>query len=198
MKNDPINHTQSFNRQISLPCSCTFQPQKVGQILVCNCQKRYPSESSHLRYSLDAFWMHHLCLGRQQVQQYAILAKKQALCHNLEELNYTIITINFIKYLEKKFIGNYIMNTFECKYHSIDTTSTLNTLVNSPTSHFSNHLKTRRNVINSEIYICLFLIEPTLKIYKENKPLEQACHGLLGSQNQWHRISLLLCWQEQV
>ena len=73
------------------------------------------------------------------------------------------------------------MNTFEYRYHSIDTTSTLNTLVNSPTSHFSSHLKTRRNAINSEIYICLFLIEPTLKIYKENKPLEQACHGLLES-----------------
>jgi hypothetical protein len=51
------------------------------------------------------------------------------------------IIVKITELLEKKLKGNYIMNTFECRNHGIDTSSTLDTSVNSTISHFSKHLK---------------------------------------------------------
>jgi hypothetical protein len=52
-------------------------------------------------------------------------------------------------------MGNYIMNTFECRNHGIDTSSTLDTSVNSTIGHFSKHLKKSKKVSNAvKVYVC--------------------------------------------
>ena len=107
----------------------------------------------------DIHWVGFKCIifvwDTNKVQQHPIPAKKHTAWQILEEW----IRDKIYLWHEQEIVGNYIMNTFKSRNHGIDTSSALDTSINSTIGHFSKHLKKSKKVRKAVKVDCSFTME---------------------------------------